>query len=715
MLRIVLLCAVLAACAGAADLRPFEIVWDPAGEVLVDVSFLLDAPAGKHGFVTIRDGHLAAGDGKRLRLWGVNTSFTGSLPSKELAPKVAAHLARFGINCVRVHHLDWRTPRGIIDSRYPDSRHLDPEMLDRLDFFLSELKKRGIYTNLNLNVARAFQDADGVKDAADLGFAKALTYFDPRLIELQKEYARTLLAHKNPYTGNEYRNEPAVAIVEIVNENSLVESWVRGRLRGKGPGKAQDRTWVDIPASYERDLTTLYRQWLARNLTPDQLARLRAEAGAEEVPRLRPEEFARASEFRFRTEASFYMDLEDRFFQDMYAYLKKDLGVKALITGTSVHAAGLTPYPLLGSTSKLDIVDAHTYWQHPRYLSDPATGRRTGFEIPNTPSLNEPARSAVVTLSRAAFAGKPFMVSEVNHPYPNEYAAEGIPLLAAYGAFQDWDAIFWYSFSHSAAETWGKPSLPGHFDMRQDPVKMTQWAAAAVTFLRGDVRPAARLLSRSYSREQVIDSLRLPASEQPYFTPKFPPLLPLVHGSRISSLTGRATDVPVLAIQQPYASDTGELRWSLSAAKKGSVVVNTARTQALIGYWSGGEASAGNLRAALKNPFGALMLVSLDGAPIARASRLLLSAASRTANTGMKWNETRTATVDPGTPGMRIETLEGSVALTGIEGAKEVEAVPLDGGGRSAGAALRASRHGGEWRLELGSVVTPWYLVRVVR
>ena len=36
-------------------------------------------------------------------------------------------------------------------------------MQDRLDFFISELKKRGIYVNLNMNVARAFQDGTASK------------------------------------------------------------------------------------------------------------------------------------------------------------------------------------------------------------------------------------------------------------------------------------------------------------------------------------------------------------------------------------------------------------------------------------------------------------------------------------------------------------------------------------------------------------------------
>ena len=93
------------------------------------------------------------------------------------------------------------------------------------------------------------------------------------------------------------------------------------------------------------------------------------------------------------------------------------------VVGTSIHSGGLTPYPLLSSTSKLDIVDTHTYWQHPSYTAD-ASGRRTGYTIRNTPAVNEPARLPFLTLTRSAVKGKPFMVSEVNHPYPNEYAAE---------------------------------------------------------------------------------------------------------------------------------------------------------------------------------------------------------------------------------------------------------------------------------------------------
>jgi len=665
------------------------MVWRPTeGQVLLDASFLLEAPAGKNGFLRAENGHIVRPDGSRFRIWGVNFSFVASLPAKEEAPAVAAHLARFGVNCVRVHHHDWRVPRGLIDSKFPDSQHFDADRLDRLDFFISELKKRGIYTDLNLNVARAFQAGDGVKDADKLGFGKTVTLYDNRIIELEQDFARQYLTHRNPYTGNEYRNEPAIAIVEIVNENSIIESWVRGRLLGKGPDPKQtDLTWSDIPASYEKNLTAMYQKWL----------------GAP-TPRLRPDEFKAADPARFRKEAAFYMELEDRFYQRMQTYLKKDLGVQSLVVGTSIHNGGLSPYPLLNSLAKLDVVDAHTYWQHPRYGVDAATGRRT-FEIENTPMVDRPWRSTINTLGRVAVAGKPFIITEVNHPYPNEYAAEMMPIAAAYGNFQDWDGIFWYSFEHNDASNWNS-HFPSHFDIRQDPVKMTQLAATAILFQRGDIAPARQTIVRTYSRNQVADSLKLPSGEGPLFTPGMSASTAMRHAIRVGSLDGPPTAVPP-SESGPLVSDTGELKWLVEDNRDGLVAISSARSAGLVGHIAPG-AQAGPLQASIENPFAAILLVSLDGKPLTESSRLLLTTGARTANTGMKWNDAHTTLVETGTGPMMIEPVRGRITLRGFP---KLSVQPLDGAGRALGS--KSTISGGN--IPLGKTVTPWYLIEVAR
>jgi len=164
--------------------------------------------------------------------------------------------------------------------------------LDRLDFWVAELKKRGIYIDLNLNVGRSYKPGDGVADSDKIRWGKGLTFYDPRLIELQKEYAKALLTHRNPYTKLEYRAEPAIAIVEICNENALYVGF-----RAPTP-------------HYENELDEIYNAWLTRKRTPTEIARLREIAGVasdKPIPRLASREAAPKER----------LDIELQFFHQM--------------------------------------------------------------------------------------------------------------------------------------------------------------------------------------------------------------------------------------------------------------------------------------------------------------------------------------------------------------------------------------------------------------
>jgi hypothetical protein len=487
-------------------LKPFVMNHRAATASPADLSFLSDGPAGQDGFIRVRGGHLVKPDGKRIRFWGVHfTDWSrGSveIPPKEDMPMWAATLARFGANIVRLHFLDLAAPRGIISSTGNDSRSFDAQQLDRLDFEISEFKKRGIYADLNLNVGRSYKAGDGAQDFDKITWGKGLTLFDPRLIELEKEYAKQLLTHVNPYTKTEYRNEPAIAIVEILNENGL------------GIGFRAPTPY------YDNELTGQYNAWLKNKLTPEQLTKLRAAAGVAgdgPVPRLKTAELASAPKERYDPEVSFY--------------------------------------------------DGHIYWEHPG-APPPA----------NTPMVNDPLHSTVVQLSRTAFSGKPYTISETNHPFPNQWASEGVPIIASYGDFQDWDMIITYTFEPKLAPDW-KSYVGDPFDISLDPVQMTEFAAGALIFRRADVEPARKIIERTYSRDQVLESKRLPGAGQPYFTPGFPLSIPLQHGVRIKSLDGQPTEKYTADDSNPIVSDTKELAWYTTPEKTGLVTVETDRTQ----------------------------------------------------------------------------------------------------------------------------------------
>jgi hypothetical protein len=272
----------------------------------------------------------------------------------------------------------------------------------------------------------------------------------------------------------------------------------------------------------------------------------------------------------------------------------------------------------------------------------------------------------------------------------------------------------WYTFEPKASAEW-KPVVGDPFDISHNPVKMPQLAAGALMFVRGDVRAARQTIQRSYSRRQVQDSIRLPGAERPYFTPGFPLSLPLRHGSRIASLDGKPTEKIELRAADPIVSDTNELVWAVSPEIGGVVTMDTERTQAAIGFVKAHGKQLRHIAPEINNRFASLTLSSLDSKPIARSSRLLLVAGAAVINTGVEWNEARSALKQWGISPTLIEPVTGQLLLRNIEGARGVTMAALDGRGQRSGAPVAAKKAQEGWRIQLGEQVTTWYEIKVER
>ncbi|MCX6909503.1 MAG: carbohydrate binding domain-containing protein, partial [Verrucomicrobia bacterium] len=760
----------------------------------------------------------------------------------------ADRLAKFGFNLVRLHGLDSQWGKTLFPRNAPDTQHFDPDQLDKLDRMIAEMEKRGIYINLNLHVGRHFTPGDGLPQTESLGYGKYCVIFDPRMIELQKDYARKLLGHRNPHTGRTYAADPAVVILELTNENSLFGGWTGGQLRGKQSKRPVNTTWADIPPYYGEELTRFFNQWLAKRYpTREALAaawqggarppgaqllknadfsagtdgwelskqksatakfeathdapdgkpsakitvatvdgtpwhimltqrplklqkdmkyrvafRARASAtrqlGAEvchsspyrgygsakfevgtewrdcqftfvapeddadvrlsfqfgeatgtvwisdvilhEAPvyglrddedpargtvrRLEPKEFASHTVARFRDEGRFYYELESRYNREMYRFLRDELKVRALIEGTN-HNYGL---PCLRAESLLDLMDCHAYWQHPRFPRQPWS--RTDWDIGNTAMLDAPPANCISQLCRSSVAGKPFTVSEYNHPFPNEYGCEMPLLLAAYASLQDWDAVYGYTFNHRWDDALlGGDQVTGYFDIANEVSKMAQMPTASLMFQKGFVRPAKKLVTVSYDENRTYDSLKERRWDRIGFhlDGDLSPLLPLVHRFRVERFdapqTSRVADLGFTPPEGRIASDTGELLWEVTEKRTGRLTINTPRAQAAVGWIGGKSLKTADAEFRVNTPFCAVSLAALDGQPLAKSKKILLVAAARCANTGMRWNAERTSINDNwGGPPLLIEAVEGEVVLRRDAGAVALQAIPLDGCGR---------------------------------
>lgn len=235
-----------------SQLAAFVLPWDDAEPGPTSLAFLNHVPAGKFGPIHAGPGgHLYAGN-ERIRFLGVNVCFGANVPEQHAATRIAARMAKFGINVVRFHHADGRPfPSGLI-RKGPGSGDLDPQAMDRLAFFISELKKNGIYSNLNLLVSRAFGVGDGLPaeiDQISWKLRHAVGIFYVPMIEMQKRYARDLLTYRNPHTGMRLGDDPAIAFVEINNENGLLQHWLENDLD-------------ELPGKVGEDLTRQWNAWL---------------------------------------------------------------------------------------------------------------------------------------------------------------------------------------------------------------------------------------------------------------------------------------------------------------------------------------------------------------------------------------------------------------------------------------------------------------------
>jgi len=659
---------------GALTLFSFVVPWDDALPSATDLSSWLHKPAGKFGHIRAgADGHLYAGT-EPTRFFGVNLCFGACFPSKQNAEKIAARMAKFGINIVRFHHMDRGPfPIGIIARGEDSTRNLDPEALDRLDYFIAQLKRNGIYVNLNLLVSRQFKAADGLPvEIEQLGWKEGHVpgFFYQPALELQMEYARKLLTHQNPYTGMTYVEDPAVAFVEINNEDGVIHSWLYGRIDS-------------LPRVFLLDLQRQWNEWLMRRYgTTEQLKQAWEDGGVG----LGKDEQIEAgnvcilpqSNFRQRTLKAqddwlhFLWETENSYWQTMLLYLKGNLKLKALVTGTIVGCS--TPNMM----ANLDCVDTHDYWQHPIF---PGGGwDSNSWFVPNLTIVNETS-AGLLTLSLRRVLGKPHCVTEYNHPAPNTYSSEAYPILAAYAALQDWDAIYAYNYSERSDDNWDLGRIPDFFDIDQHPTKMVSLIPAVSMFVGRDVQPAVNEITVVLTKGREIDFVR-----------RWGQAWALVDARQLGvrseaallhrvSIATEGSNVPATALRPDqvrvdgsrFVSDTGQLSWDLSDQGRGVVTVNTAKSKAVIGYGSNKRFDLGGVilepGETMQNGWCAITLTAMEGElhPLSADSqtRLIITATGYCENANMGWKNAERSTVgqDWGSAPTLVEGIPARITL----------------------------------------------------
>lgn len=590
--------------------------------VPVDLSFLNndDKPAGRRGHIKANNEQLVFEDGTPARFWGTNvTAYALFNTPRDLVKQQAKRLAALGFNLVRIHHHDspWVNPNIFGNSKFvKNSLTLNSASLDKLDWWVKCLKDEGIYIWLDMHAQRAFKEEDQIygfdeirknNNFADL---KGYNYVNLTIIQAMKRFNEDYLNHKNIYTGIFNKNEPAVIALLITNENDITSHFGNNFLPDK---KVPDHNKIYMSEAGSFAKTSglpkdkIWRSW---------------EPGPAKI---------------------FLNDLERRFNVNMIEHLRK-VGTKSLIATTNTW--GYNPLSSLPALTSGDLIDVHSYGGYGQLETSPLFG----------PNL-------VHWMAAGQVVGKPMSITEWNaepFPLPDRHT---LPLyVAASAKHQGWDALMHYAYTQEPTDRNSASNWHGY----NDPSLISMFPAAALLYRQGHVKEATTAYVFDPGSEVFFNQIISPANsvalrtaaekgklliampqtkELPWLERKpFPAGATILRDPNQSVIAAEATE---------SASDTGELKHNW---EKGIYTINTAQTQAAMG-WIGGQPIAlsdAEIRLTSKNA--SVAIQSMDGKSIGKSKDILVSLAGR-------------SLPKPGNKGpFTIEPLEGLIKINAPKG-----------------------------------------------
>ncbi|MFO0807123.1 MAG: hypothetical protein U0746_00705 [Gemmataceae bacterium] len=611
------------------------------------------------GFVRASpEGDFLNAAGQPLRFWAVNTSVQDPLPPHSLFPKRdlerhARWLAKRGVNMVRWHGAQY--PLAGKNGASDDPMAVNREALDGLWRLVAAMKKEGIYTTISPYWANALKvPATWGLGGPDKEDAHGLLFFHPKMQAAYHAWLRVLFTEPNPYTGVPLANEPAVAIIQLQNEDSLL-FWTFNAIstESKALLARQFRDWV--MAKYG----TVHRAqaaWGGTRIAGDTDVAYGFFNLYDLTPKAAKPSEGKAK--RLADQTQFLTETMLKFNAATVAYLKNDLGCKQLVNCGNWRTADAAA---LGDAERYSYTAGDVIGVN-RYFGSPHVGERRGWAImagdryADASILDQPWE---LPLALRQVRGLPTIISECSWTSPNGRQAESAFLAAAYQSLTGVDAVYWFA---TGATEWQQPMAANGFArdtvgkwVIATPEQVGQFPAAALAFRRGLIARGTPALLESRLPDDLWNRKPPLIVEEAGFDPnrdvgdaadrtvggKVDPLAFLVGpvevsfrnadgGTRVSDLS-RYIDRKAKIVR----SNTGEIAfdWGRRVA-----TIDAPQVQGVCGYLNsaGGSFGLRDLTVVSNNDYAAILAVSLDGKPLASSSNVLVQVGTESRPTNWK-------------------------------------------------------------------------------
>ena len=631
-------------------------------KAVIDLRSLNEKVAGESGFVKVdANGDFLLGNGKPVRFWAINTSVGREQPfvKKPLGPKEAPQLdmhARFlakrGVNMVRLlYQISPKLGPGV---KLTDINEQERDGIWRV---VAAMKKEGIYTTIEPYWAHALK----INPEWNSGWEHnhALLFFDEKLQAAHKTWIKALYAEKNPYTGIPLAKDPAVAIIQIQNEDSFL-FWTINALRGE-PRKVLGRKFAGWAVKKYGSLDAALKHWDDLRLPGDDVA-----GGVLDfinIWQMTTKGMAEAKgNPRHDDQVQFWAESMLAFNKNIADYMRNELGCKQLInagnwkTADNAHLNDVERWSYTGN----DVLGVN------RYYSGLHLGKNRGWAVENgdlftSPSVLKDPLPLPINLKQAK--GFPMIVSESSWVMPAEYATEGPFLIAAYSSLTGVDCFYWFS---TGDERWSPPQSANGYNRGQqkwvccNPDMLGMFPAAALLFRNGFVKRGEPVVHEERSLEDLWKRRTAMITELDGWDPNrdrgesasdasvknsVPPLaflagpVEVVYGG--DPAKSRTVDLTKLIDEKAriIRSNTGELNLDYG---KNLCTLNAPKAQGVTGFFGKqNSVQLADVDIKCTNDYATILAVSLDGKPLRNSGKILVQVGTKCRPTDWRQSPTK--------------------------------------------------------------------------
>ncbi len=406
-------------------------------EALLDLRYLNEVVAGENGFIrqTTNGRDFETSNGKPMRFWAVNGGENAkNMDDAELA-RFARYLAKIGVNLIRYHGSICATQNG------SSINDVDMVEINNIWRLVAAMKKEGIYTAISPFWAGHVSNIPaswGLGDYKGSVQPWALMYFNNDYKEAYKKWVEVLYTQINPYTNIALKDDPAVALIQIKNEDGVLFWTIQGVL----PSLLVDieKAFYNWLISKYATIDNAYAAWSNTTLSTDNVAAQRMgiyiiwEATQSQTG---------GKAIRVADQVEFLTEHQRAFYEEIVTHYKTTLGCKQLVNASNWKSASanyLNDAERYSNTAA-DVMAVNRY-QDPQH-----TGENNGWRI--DPGHKFVGKSVLLTPENLAInikqpVNKPFLVTESGWNLPHKYQSEGPFLISAYMSLTGVDGYFWF-------------------------------------------------------------------------------------------------------------------------------------------------------------------------------------------------------------------------------------------------------------------------------